>query len=87
MSELRLQQTDLHWREIDGEIIALEARGSTYVATNATGARLWQALADGTTRDALIEELVDMYGIERAQAAADVDAFVAQLSAQGLLAA
>jgi len=27
MTELRLRDTDLHWREIDGEVIALEARG------------------------------------------------------------
>jgi hypothetical protein len=86
MSELRLQQTDLHWREIDGEIVALEARGSTYVATNATGADLWRALANGTTREELTDQLVRAYGIDRARAAADVDAFVAQLSAQGLLA-
>jgi hypothetical protein len=28
MKLLKLRDTDLHWREIHGEIIALEARGS-----------------------------------------------------------
>ena len=86
MSEIKLLETDLHWREIDGEIIALEARGSTYVATNGAGTRLWRALVDGTTRDELADELVGAYGIDRDRALADVEAFLAQLGAQGLLA-
>ncbi len=85
--ELRLRDTDLHWREIDGEVIALEARGSTYVAANGSGTVLWRALKDGATRDALADELVRTYGIDRDRATGDVDAFVAALAEQGLLAA
>ena len=83
---LRLRDTDLHWREIDGEIIALEARGSTYVAANGSGTLLWRALSQGTTREALVDELIGAYGIRREQAEADTDQFLAQLEAQGLLA-
>ena len=86
MSELRLRDGDLHWREIDGEVIALEARGSTYVAANGAGTLLWRALAAGTTHEALVDELVRAYGIDRARAAADTDRFLAELGAQGLLA-
>ena len=86
MSELRLRVDDLHWREIDGEVIALEARGSTYVAANGTATLLWRALAEGTTPDALADELVRVYGIDRELAAADADRFVDALVEQGLLA-
>lgn len=85
MTDLRLRGADLHWREIDGEIIALEARASTYVATNPAGALLWRALADGATREALTDVLVREFGIPRAQGAADIDRFLAELDAQGLL--
>jgi Coenzyme PQQ synthesis protein D (PqqD) len=85
MKTLKLRDTDLHWREIDGEIIALEARGSTYVAANGAGTLLWRSLAAGTTPDELADELVRAYGIEPERAAADADAFVAQLREQGLL--
>jgi hypothetical protein len=87
MSELRLRVQDLHWREIDGEVIALEARGSTYVAANGAGTVLWRALAEGTTPDAMADELVRAYGIDRERAVADIEHFLAQLSDQGLLAA
>jgi Coenzyme PQQ synthesis protein D (PqqD) len=82
---IRLRTSDLHWREIDGEVIALEGRGSTYLATNSTGAVLWKALADGTTRDGLAAALIAAFGINRARALADVDAYVVELAAQGLL--
>lgn len=86
MTDLRLRDADLHWREIDGEIVALEARRSTYVAANGAGTVLWRALAAGTTRDELADELVREFGIDRDRASADADRFVAELAAQGLLA-
>ena len=86
MTLLRLKETDLHWREIDGDIIALEGRGSRYVAANGAGAVLWRALVEGTTPDRLADELVRIYGIERERARADVGRFVEALAEQGLLA-
>ena len=87
MRLLKLRDTDLHWREIDGEIIALEARSSRYVATNGTGAVLWRALLAGATRDGLADELVRTYGIDRESAVVDAGRFVDALAEQGLLAA
>jgi hypothetical protein len=85
MMELRLRDTELHWREIDGEVIALEARGSRYMAVNGAGTLLWRSLAAGSTRDGLADELMRVYGIDREQASSDVDRFVAMLDQQGLL--
>jgi hypothetical protein len=86
MMVLKLRDTDVHWREIDGEIIALEARGSRYVAANCAGAVLWRALVGGTTHDGLADELVRAYGIERERAMVDAGRFVDELARQGLLA-
>jgi Coenzyme PQQ synthesis protein D (PqqD) len=85
VTDLRLRDADLHWREIDGEVIALEARQSTYVATNGAGTLLWRALVDGATRDGLADELVREFGIPRDRALADTDRFLAELDEQGLL--
>jgi hypothetical protein len=84
-TEIKLRAADLHWREIDGEVIGLEARASTYVAANLAGSLLWRALVAGSTRERLAHELVYEYGIAPERAAADVDAFVTQLAAHGLL--
>ena len=87
MTRLKLRDTDVHWREIDGEVIALDGRTSTYMAANGAGAVLWHALVTGSTRDGLVEALVGAYGIDRERAGADVDRFLEELAGHGLLAA
>lgn len=81
----RLRADGVHWRRIDGEVVALNGRRSTYVAANPAGSLLWQALADGATRSELADRLVRAFGIDRGRAAADVDTYLAQLRAEDLL--
>jgi hypothetical protein len=87
MTLLKLKESDLHWREIDGEVIALESRSSRYVAANGAGTVLWRALLAGATRDGLADELVREYGIDRQRAVADVDRFLETLIELDLIAA
>ena len=82
---LKLRADALDWRIIDGEIVALDVRTSTYLAINRTGARLWPLIAQGTDREALVEQLVSDYDIAGAQATADVDAFLDLLRERNLL--
>lgn len=85
MKRLRLRSDAVRWREIDGEVIAVDLETSTYLSTNQTGMLLWQRLAQGTTRQELIGELVDRFGISAPHAETDVDRFVDQLGARRLL--
>ena len=83
---LRLRDDGLSWREIDGEVVALEAERSLYLASNEAGAVLWQALADGgASRDDLARALRDRWRIDAERAERDVDAFIAQARGHGLL--
>jgi len=85
MEQLRLRGDTLDWVEVEDEVIALDAERSVYLGTNSAATLLWKALVDGTTRDELVAALVAEYDIEPAAAVTDVDAFIAQLAAQGLL--
>ena len=82
---LCLRKYDLDWREIDDEIVALDTRDAVYLAVQGSGALVWRLLAESTTKDNLIEALVEKYGIDSTRATADVDAFLATLSDRGLL--
>jgi hypothetical protein len=83
--ELRLREDELTWREIAGEVVAADLGSSTYLNTNESGTLLWTALAQGTTRDGLVELLIAKYAIGRSQAETDVSAFLDSLRAQRLL--
>ena len=82
---LCLREHQLDWREIDDEIVALDGRDAVYLAVHGSGVLVWRMLAASTTRERLVEALVEQYGIETPRAAADVDAFLATLHDQGLL--
>jgi hypothetical protein len=83
---LRLRPGSVEWREVEGEIVAVDVQTSEYLAINRTGAVLWRALDAGATADQLTERLVDGFDVERAAARRDVNEFVALLAARGLLA-
>jgi hypothetical protein len=85
MNDLRLRTRDLSWRDIDGEIVAVDVASSSYLSANPAGALLWSMLATGASRDELAGRLVETFGIERERADADVAAFLDSLSARNLL--
>jgi hypothetical protein len=82
---LRLRPDALEWRDIEGEVVAVDLRTATYLAVNPSGAMLWPALASGATRDELTNVLVDQFQLPRDQAATDVEAFVQMLEERDLL--
>jgi Coenzyme PQQ synthesis protein D (PqqD) len=82
---VKLRDDRIHWREIDTEVVAVDVDSSTYLSTNGSGALLWLELAQGTTRNALIERLAQAYLIDADRAREDVDSFLADLRGQGLL--
>jgi hypothetical protein len=84
--EVRLRSDTLTWREVEGEIVALDLQASAYLGVNRTGTALWQELAAGTTRDRLVSRLRTEFGIDEETAARDVDEFLEALDEHELLA-
>ena len=83
---VRIRPTDVSWREVDGEIIALDLKSSTYFSTNRTGALLWHAMVDGAAVADLVALLEKSFAVPQETARADVDAFMKLLATNGLLA-
>lgn len=85
MTEFRLRRDRLQWLETEGEVVALDEATLMYLGANESASLLWDALAGGATRDALVASLVEAYGIGLEQAEADVDAFLDELRRRDLL--
>lgn len=82
---MQLRSDAVEWREVDGEIVALDLRDQMYLGINGSGTVLWPLLVDGTDEDALVTSLVDTYDIDEATARPDVGAFLAMLRERDLL--
>jgi hypothetical protein len=85
MTEIKLRHDGVAWKDVDGEIVALDEHAAVYLAANPAGAVVWRSLAQGATRGQLADELVREFGIDPDRANADVDAFLADLGGRGLL--
>ena len=84
-SRVQVKSADVSWREVDGEVVALDLRSSTYFTTNRTGAIMWKAMVEGCSVGDLVELLQVTFGIEKFRAAEDVTAFLELLSKNKLL--
>jgi Coenzyme PQQ synthesis protein D (PqqD) len=83
----RLRADEISWRQIDDEIVALDARAGSYLSISGAGTLLWPALVTGATPEQLAQILIRAYEINEARARADVADFVSSLAAQDLLVA
>jgi hypothetical protein len=82
---IRLRDELIEWREIDGEIVALDRPAGEYIAVTGSGATLWPLLVAGTTTAALADALSTRFDVEPATAGRDVERFVSTLAARGLI--
>ncbi len=85
MAEIRLRSDALEWREVEGEVVALDVEAFEYVAANRAGAVLWRELAAGATPDDLAAALVQRFEVDEPTAARDVDRFLAVLRDRDLI--
>lgn len=82
---MRLRIDDLTWREIDGELVVLDLRSSTYLTANASATFLMKQLAEERTHGELADALATEFAISRTEAEGDVQGLVRDLDRRGLL--
>lgn len=85
-----MQSTSVVSREIAGETIVVPiCRGvgdMDFVYTfNALGTQLWKLLAKGHTESHLVEWITEQYAVDESQALEDVQSFLSDLRAVGLI--
>ncbi|MGI9557513.1 MAG: PqqD family protein [Solirubrobacterales bacterium] len=83
--QIKLREDVLEWRDVDGEIVALDLSAREYISINKTGAAVWPLLAAGATTEQLAGKLVEEFGIDGETAERDATAFLDQLRERDLL--
>ncbi len=87
MTESRYSHNpDLAWRVIDGEVVILKIKTTTYYSLDPVGSFVWTRLQSGPrTRDEICDDVVGEFEVERATARADLDELFADLSREELV--
>ena len=82
---LRLRSPEVPWREVDGQVVVLDPGSWQYVGLGGSARTLWPLIAEGASPQELVAALCATYDVEPAQAAQDVERFVARLRELELL--
>ncbi|UHD17151.1 HPr-rel-A system PqqD family peptide chaperone [Thiocapsa bogorovii] len=75
----------LTYRDLDGELIVLDAATGYIHQMNPTGALIWRLLDGGTSIESIETRLSDEFDLDAEEARRDVLGFVEQLQRAGLL--
>jgi len=70
---------------VDEELLMMSVDQGRYFNLNGVGARIWELLAEPVTLTQLVDALVEDYAVEAEAARGEVEAFLADLRARGLL--
>jgi hypothetical protein len=82
---MRPRDGAVSWREVDGEIVAVDVVSGSFFTLNGTGRLLWKALAESASPEELTDLLVSTFGISEVEAREDTSAFLDDLGARSLI--
>ena len=71
--------------EIEGEVVVMDLARGDFFSLTGTAAAIWRRIDGSRSREVLIAELAAEYELGADAVTADVDAFLAQLGAAGLI--
>lgn len=76
---------DLSWRDVNGELVALNVKSGEYFVFNEIGRLVWLAMAEGKTAAETLKQILDEYDVEEQDAVSDVRKFVGGLLEKSLV--
>lgn len=79
------RRDDILVREVDGEVVILDREAGQVHQLNPTGRYIWELLDDGYECDSIVDVMVQEFEVARETAEADVEGFLQQLRALGLV--
>jgi hypothetical protein len=72
-------------RVIHDEAVALDLDAGQYYGLNAVATRVWQLLGEGHSVSAINAKLLEEFDVEHGVLRADIDSFIGDLEARGLV--
>ena len=76
--QLRLAE-HAHYVRIDDQVIVADMRTGHYLGLDGVGARVWELIAVGTTRDQAIERLSEEYDVSMDVLIRDIEQLIQEL--------
>lgn len=75
----------VHFAEVEQSYVLMDLKKETYLGLDAVASHIWQSLSEHGDMTRAAEDLCRDYDVEREQAVADIEAWVAELARKGLV--
>lgn len=75
----------LIWRKVDENTVIVTPQSGEMRVLNGVGSKIWRFLAEGQTKEVIVEQIVAEYNISVEQASTDLEKFLAELAERNLL--
>ena len=70
---------------LDGELVMMSIQAGNYYGVGGVGTLIWELLDQPRSQDELVDAVIAAYDVERERCAADVGAFVEELTGLNLI--
>jgi hypothetical protein len=84
-SRYMVRSSGITARALDDQVVVLDLETSLYLNVTGAGAVVWPLLVAGTTLDAMVDAVLEVYDVEPDVARADLLTFLADLGERKLL--
>lgn len=85
MAERLILSPDVLFRELQGEAVLLDLKSQRYFGLDTVGTRIWQLLQELRRPEAVLGALLEEFEVPRERLAKDLEAFLDELRAKGLI--
>ena len=72
-------------QEIDDEVVLLDTESQEYFSLNGVGKNILDLISENLTHEEIIEKLLEMYEVDKAQIESDLSNFTKLLEEKGLI--
>jgi len=80
-----IQRADLLTTVVGGDLMMMSLETGQYHSLNSVGSYIWELLAEPTTKEAIISQLLATYDVPPDVCASEVTTFLADLRERGLV--
>ena len=82
---MHLRDEGLTWQDLDGQVVVLDLRSSSYLELNSSASILFLQLSEGGSQESLVAALISAYRLDEDTADRDVRAFLEVMAQHDLL--
>ena len=80
-----IPSTKLSWREVHGELVAIDTNNGEYHVFNPIGKLIWLSIDEGQSVNDILEKILKEYDVNKDSVVSDLNEFLVDLCERGLL--